>query len=69
MNITVTTGKAEKIQARIVDNLGKVLKQQPWELLPGNNSLKIDISNFANGVYYLQLHGETVNEYKKFIKQ
>ena len=68
-NITITISKAEKIQTRIFDNEGRVVKKQQWNIAAGSTSLSVDVSSLAKGMYYLELKGETINERKKFIKQ
>lgn len=68
-NLTISINKAEQVQARIVDNAGRIVKQQQLNLQGGSTSLSIDVSNLATGIYYLELKGETMNEHKQFIKQ
>ena len=68
-NVTITINKAEKIQSRIVDNTGRVVKQQQWNLIAGSSSLSVDVSLLAKGMYYLELKGETINERRQFVKQ
>jgi uncharacterized repeat protein (TIGR03803 family) len=69
VNLTISINKPEQVQLKIVDNAGRVLKQQQWNLLPGSSSIPIDVSMLAKGIYFLELKGETTNEHKQFIKQ
>lgn len=69
VNVSIFVNKKEKAQLRIIDESGRIIKQQPWELAAGANALPININNLANGVYYVELLGETINEHKRFIKQ
>lgn len=49
----------------IFDNLGtEVFKINQVN----KNNLEIDVSNFANGIYYIQITTETGNVYKKMVK-
>lgn len=68
-NLLVTTGKAQALQCRIVDNNGKLVKQLLWNITPGSKSLPVDLSNLASGTYYLELKGTTINEVKTIIKK
>jgi len=68
LNLTISTNKPGRLQARIIDNAGRVLQQQTITFVPGN-SLSFDINKLAAGVYYLELKGETLNERKQFVKQ
>ena len=68
-NLTITIDKAEQVQGRIIDNAGRVVKQQQWKLAAGSTSLSVDVNGLAKGMYYLELTGETINERKRFIKQ
>ncbi|WP_276504210.1 T9SS type A sorting domain-containing protein [Terrimonas pollutisoli] len=68
-NLTITIDGPEQVCSRIIDNAGKIVRQQQWNLSSGSTSLSIDIKRLANGMYYLELKGETINERKPFIKQ
>nr|MBP9104477.1 T9SS type A sorting domain-containing protein [Chitinophagaceae bacterium] len=69
VNLAVTVSKADKAQLRIIDNMGRVVKQQQLNLTAGSTSLSIDVSILAKGMYYMELRGETMNERKGFVKQ
>ena len=67
--LIIGTTKPEQVQGRIIDNAGRVVKQQQWNITAGSNSFTVDVSSLASGVYFLELKGETVNEHKQFIKK
>jgi hypothetical protein len=67
-NLTITINKPQQVQARIIDNAGRVVKQQQWNLSAGSVSLSVDVKGLAKGVYYLELKGKTINERKQFVK-
>ena len=67
-NLTISSNKPQQVQARIVDNSGKVIIQYNWRLSPGNTSFTIDVSGFAKGIYFLELKGEMINERRKLVK-
>ena len=69
INLSVSIDKAEQVNVRFTDYLGRVVKQASWKLSAGSNSLNMDISDLASGVYYLELKGETMNEHNRFIKK
>ena len=68
-SLSIIVDKPQQLYCRIIDNSGRVMKQQQWELSAGSNSLSVDVTGLAKGMYYLELKGETINELKKFIKQ
>jgi hypothetical protein len=68
-NLTITINRPEQVRARIIDNAGRVVKQQQWNLSAGSTSLSVDVKGLAHGLYYLELKGKTINEPKQFIKQ
>lgn len=46
------------IQGRVVRQLNSLQK-----------AIRVDVSDLENGIYYLQVEGDGLNQYKKFIKQ
>lgn len=64
-NLTITVAKPEQMQGRIIDNAGRVVKQQQWNLSAGSTSLSVDVKGLAKGLYYMELKGETINERKQ----
>ena len=67
--LLISSEKPYRLQARIVDNTGRVIKLQQWDIRTGNNTLNVDVSNLASGTYYLELRGEMIYERKKFVKK
>jgi uncharacterized delta-60 repeat protein len=67
-NLTITVNKAEQVQGRIIDNAGRVVRQQRWNLSAGSTSLSVDIKGLTKGIYYLELKGKIINERKQFVK-
>lgn len=66
--ITVTLQRAQKIEINLSDALGKISQHQTRHLSAGINILSLDVSSLANGMYYLNLKGETLLQNIKFIK-
>lgn len=69
LNLSVSITKADKVQGRVIDNAGRVVKQQQWNLSAGSTAITIDVNALAKGMYYLELKGENINERKQFVKQ
>jgi uncharacterized repeat protein (TIGR03803 family) len=68
-NLTVTINRQEQLQLRIVDNMGRVVKQQQWNLQAGSTSLPVEVKGLAKGVYHLELKGNTINKQLNFLVQ
>ena len=65
----IRINQAEKIQGRITDNSGRIVKKQQWNIQAGSSSLPLDIAGLAKGIYTLELEGERTHEKKQFVKQ
>jgi muramidase (phage lysozyme) len=68
-NLTITTNKAEKITINIIDNVGRIIKQQQLFVSAGSSSLSIDVKGLVKGMYHLDLKGQHLRERKQFVKQ
>ena len=68
-NLIVTINTPELFQLRVIDNIGRVIKQQQWNVLPGTTSLSIDAKGLANGLYYVELKGKAFTRQLTFLKQ
>ncbi len=64
----ITSSTPERFDIRIIDNLGRLLKYQVWNISPGNSSLLIDLRHLPGGVYYLDLKGKKIDRQFKFLK-
>jgi trimeric autotransporter adhesin len=69
-NLTIAINQPEQVWSRIIDNTGRVVKQQQWSLFAGSTSLSLDVKGLAKGMYYLELKGNNViNKRLKFLKK
>lgn len=68
-NLAITVLKPEIVQGKIIDQAGRVVKQQQWSVSAGTTSFSIDLNLLAKGTYFLELKGETIHERKQFVKQ
>jgi hypothetical protein len=67
-NISVTVSLPERVTLKIIDNLGRILKLQQYNLAAGNSILSLDLHYLPKAVYYVHLVGEVTNKRKKFLK-
>jgi uncharacterized repeat protein (TIGR03803 family) len=65
----ISINQAEKIEGRITDNSGRVVKGQQWNLQAGSSTLSLDITGLAKGIYTLEIKGERTHERQQFVKQ
>ncbi len=68
-SLMITSNKPEQVQYRIIDNAGRIITEQKRNVVTGSNSLSVDVSRLANGMYWLEITSETINERRSFIKQ
>src|SRR6185503_1014126 len=68
LNVELTDNRQDKLQVRIIDNKGRVLKRQQWNVTAGSTSLSIDVMNLPAGMYYMEIKGENIDYKKQFIK-
>ena len=67
--LSITLDKAETVQARIIDNMGRVKQTQQWHLSSGSVSLSIDMGSLTKGIYYISITSATLNNQMPLIKQ
>jgi hypothetical protein len=53
INIDIMAEKIEKVSISILDLQGKLLRNEPVQLLKGKNTLTLDIESLATGIYML----------------
>ena len=68
-SLTITMSRPGKVQGRIIDLSGRLVKEYQWQLTAGSTALSLELNKLAKGMYYLELKGETINERKQFVKQ
>ena len=54
-SIAISLDKTEKVILTIVDLLGKEISKEEKVLFSGKNTERLDVSNFQNGVYFINL--------------
>jgi hypothetical protein len=68
-NVTVTIGKAEKVQARIINSMGQVMQVQQRNLSAGTSSFPVNMSRMPNGLYYLEISSQSIKKQIGLVKQ
>ena len=68
LNISIKTKTGFCGRLKILDGMGKVVKESQIAFKPGLDDIEFDISDLARGIYFLQFFGETGNCSEKFVK-
>lgn len=69
VNIPITTEKEQTVEIRVYNELGQVVQQQFEELkalVP--STLRISATNWASGVYFIQVRGEGFTESQQVVR-
>ena len=70
INVTITSYQSQKLQWRLIDNAGRLVKGGHYTLSQGVNVIAEDVSFVSSGLYYLQLfNGSDVQQSIKVLKQ
>jgi hypothetical protein len=69
LNMNITANTADKAHLVICDMTGRTIKEQDIDLKTGKNEMNISISNFANGIYFVNVKGSAFEVCKKFVVQ
>ncbi len=65
--IEVKLPQADNFELKIMDVAGKTISTERIE--KNTDKIKLDVSNYANGMYYLQLNSKGTKYHSSFIKQ
>lgn len=69
INLSISVANKSQSQLRIIDILGRVVKQQQLNLIKRSTTLSIALDGLSKGIYYIEIKGEGMNERKRFVKQ
>lgn len=69
MNCRITVSQSQKLQWRIVDNGGRILKQGEQQMPVGTTSFSVDIKGLPGGVYYFTIQSSSLKKQFQFVKQ
>lgn len=67
VNISVNTNNICDASVKMYDITGKMIKQQPASLKPGNNTVVLGTEDIANGVYLVKVIGDNMNVSQKIV--
>ncbi|HOY32302.1 MAG TPA: fibronectin type III domain-containing protein, partial [Bacteroidales bacterium] len=56
-----------KMSFVITDKFGSVVQKYDKTVLPGKETLDLDVSNLKNGVYFVHIQGKNINELQKIV--
>jgi uncharacterized delta-60 repeat protein len=69
VGLNISLNKAEKLEVRILDQSGRIMTQQKWDVQKGDSYLPINVQALLPGVYWLELKSEHIRETRQFVKQ
>ena len=70
VNLNITSYQSQKLQWRLIDNAGRLIKGGHYTISQGLNVITEDASLLSSGVYYLQLfNGGEIQQSIKVMKQ
>lgn len=58
-----------QVQLSLTDLSGRILSLDTYKAIPGTNQVKLDLSSFAPGIYFVQLESKNVKLYQRIVKQ
>ena len=67
VNVEVTSPEAQQFNAKMVDMMGKTVYVDQFNHAGGTEMYKIDVNNFATGVYFLHLSNENGSDIQKIV--
>ncbi len=67
-DLQINNAVADKAKISVLSYEGQLINQKQFDLNQ-NNLLKLDISNYANGIYFIQIISGDINKTIKVIKQ
>jgi hypothetical protein len=68
LSINFTTQSSEHIKIQLIDFQGRFFNETAYTSAIGYNSVKINVSDFQRGLYFVRLQYKTTVETSKFIK-
>ena len=69
IKIAIDGSRKEKLDLRVYDNAGRLVKQETTQISAGTNRLSVNINTLATGSYYLKLSSSSIDKRLQFIKQ
>ncbi|NJL76333.1 MAG: T9SS type A sorting domain-containing protein [Saprospiraceae bacterium] len=66
LEVEITTTQLDQTTLTIYDVTGKLIQQVPLSLFVGINRTAMDLNQLADGIYFLKLKGDTIDETVQF---
>jgi hypothetical protein len=67
-SLSITLDKAERVQVRIVDNMGNVMQVKQWNLGAGSTAVSMDMKQLTSGLYYIEIKSQSIKKQIPVIK-
>lgn len=67
VSINIKTPVNGSIQVQLLSFDGKTLQSKNIEINTGSNQSEFDLNNFSNGIYFIMVKGENINQIQKLI--
>jgi hypothetical protein len=68
LNIELNSEKSDNITLEIYNYSGQLVYQENNKINSGSNIIKLDASNFAEGMYFVKISGNSAYETMRFVK-
>lgn len=65
MNIIFSSDKDQEIFIEVINSIGQLVQKEHFNVIRGSNSLNINVSKLAGGVYFINLKTDTPNNVEK----
>jgi len=66
--LQVTQVRPGPVQVRIIDNMGKPIRQYSYQLTGGTTSLPFNVGGLAPGSYYVEVRGAVFDRVIRFVR-
>jgi hypothetical protein len=68
VTLAVILHEPTNLNVKIIDDAGRTIRMDNRSALAGRNTWPINVSGLSNGIYYLELKGNHINQRIRFIK-
>lgn len=68
-SLSVSLEKPAKLVCRIIDNTGRTVRSQQWDLPAAGVSLTVNVNGLPPGIYFVELAGDGIEYKKRFLKR
>ncbi|OFX43492.1 MAG: hypothetical protein A2046_17005 [Bacteroidetes bacterium GWA2_30_7] len=68
LNISINTSNSVNVEFVIYDAIGQVVYKNKVSTVNGNNLFNVDLSNEADGIYFIKFNNTVNNQLIRFVK-